>query len=523
MSANQNRQLSASMARFHELQIRSRSSSLPNCNPSTSRSSTGSYMSIKKPSSECSSAVGGEGYAPSSSSHCHRQNAHHAPCPHSPSSLRDSREGTTKLYSYEDVDAVTEQLYAHARIYARSIGSCQGPQDKGGQSQNQDWEKFNPWLRLADSWSIDYEYVNKTYKASMEGAGAVGAEAKPYNDVMLIKDACLDKRKEWGAHGLDVISKGKVGVLLLAGGQGTRLGSSAPKGCYDVGLPSHKSLFQIVLETPEKVAKAPDGNGGVYMSLLNSGCLDHMEKGRHRGGDVSLAAPLLTMATPTPSTEQERKASSDWMCRPPIERRGIQERERIQGAEVGARTVAKASPEERVGVFASRDDRLSVVEYSELDPAKASAVDPSSGTLYFNWSNICMHYFTAAWLRKVSHTYRDGWPRTTRRKKETISLSTLFSLSRARAESLAARALSLKLAFPTDGVDRAHQFAPVKNAPGATDSPETARAAILATGGEWVTAAGGEVEGEGGIEVSPLLSYDGEDMIERCEGKTFPP
>jgi UDP-N-acetylglucosamine/UDP-N-acetylgalactosamine diphosphorylase len=102
--------------------------------------------------------------------------------------------------------------------------------------------------------ALDIERVNRIYNKAV-ASESQAAQYSPQTDSIepLPKGASdaagvTDKDEEWRSIGLDAIARGEVGVLLMAGGQGTRLGSSAPKGCYDIGLPSHKSLFQYQAE-----------------------------------------------------------------------------------------------------------------------------------------------------------------------------------------------------------------------------------------------------------------------------------
>lgn len=70
-------------------------------------------------------------------------------------------------------------------------------------------------------------------------------EPLPAEACASILEAKKEDIDEWYESGLGLIADNRVGVVLMAGGQGTRLGSSDPKGCFDIGLPSHKSLFQM--------------------------------------------------------------------------------------------------------------------------------------------------------------------------------------------------------------------------------------------------------------------------------------
>jgi len=107
--------------------------------------------------------------------------------------------------------------------------------------------------------SINPNYINEITNKALHPVKSSGQEVEnkleplPESAIASMLDSNTEDIESWYSSGLDLVAKGQVAVVLMAGGQGTRLGSPAPKGCFNIGLPSQKSLFQIQAERIWKV------------------------------------------------------------------------------------------------------------------------------------------------------------------------------------------------------------------------------------------------------------------------------
>ena len=125
-------------------------------------------------------------------------------------------------------------------------------------------EKASLFERLS---SINPNYINeisqKALKPQESGKeNQTKLEPLPEEATASILDSKSEDIESWYNSGLDLVAEGQVAVVLMAGGQGTRLGSSDPKGCFNIGLPSGKSLFQIQAERIWKVQQLAQKKSG---------------------------------------------------------------------------------------------------------------------------------------------------------------------------------------------------------------------------------------------------------------------
>ena len=340
-------------------------------------------------------------------------------------------------------------------------------------------------------------------------------EPLPYLDKKKLSE---NQKQEFQRLGEAVLEKGEYAVVTMAGGQGTRLGHSGPKGTFKLDVYGKgKYLFEILAENLKeanqkygkvipwyimtskqnndetiefmekhnyfgydkdsvrffaqselplldvngkllvgkdmKIKEASDGNGGTYSSLRASGCLAEMkEKGIKWVFIGGVDNALLKMA--------------DTILL------GMAIDKKVQ---IASKSIVKANPHERVGVFAKMNGHPKVIEYSEMPDKMAEEVD-EDGELKYGEAHIMCNLYTIEAIEKIS--------------KETLIYHSAFKknsyIDENGKEVIPTEPNSFKFeSFIFDAFElfddiailrgkREDDFAPVKNKDG-VDSPKTAK------------------------------------------------
>ena len=332
-----------------------------------------------------------------------------------------------------------------------------------------------------------------------------------------------------------LLAEGRVAVLMVAGGQGSRLGYRGPKGAFPIGPTSDRSLLELlaqklrgvarrhgcripayvmtspatdaairdlfetnghfgfdredlfflsqqqlpaidfegslILERPDRIAESPDGHGASIPALLAGGALEQMEE---RG-----VSTVFYCHVDNPLV---RIADPTLLgCRA------------LAGAEVACKAVRKRDPLEELGTLARLDGRAAVVEYTEIEEPQRS-LRGGDGELVFWAGAIGVHALDVAFLRRVAGDAERLLPYHASPKK----ISTVDSSGKRvepstpngyKLERFVFDAFSAARSVEAIEVRREEEYSPIKNAAGAA-SPETARRDLVACYRRWLEAGG---------------------------------
>jgi UDP-N-acetylglucosamine/UDP-N-acetylgalactosamine diphosphorylase len=358
-----------------------------------------------------------------------------------------------------------------------------------------------------------------------------------------------------------------MGVLVVAGGQGSRLGFDHPKGLYPIGPVSGASLLQIHLE---KALAAARRYGAAVPVYIMTSPATHNEQAEFldEHGRFGLAADDVflfcqgTMPAVDATTGKLLLAEKDSLFVSPDGHGGIVAALATSGAfahmrcrgiehlfylqvdnplapicdaefigyhllacsELTSIAVAKKAPQDRLGNFVSIDGRDHVIEYSDFPEDVAQRRD-AAGELVFWAGSIAVHAFAVAFLERVQQS-SDALPFHAARKKVSYLDDAGRRIEPDRPNALKFERFVFDLLPQAENTlvveyPEADVFAPLKNAPGADrDTAEYVQRLMIAQHTRWLQAAGTTVAEGVPIEIGPLWALDGAGVAARPDRPT---
>jgi len=427
--------------------------------------------------------------------------------------------------------------------------------------------------------SLDLKQINSLFSTANVKKNSDCAVEPVGEDMFGTSDSPEEQLQAWRQTGLEALGHNEVGVLLLAGGQGTRLGSDKPKALFDVGLPSKKSLIELQAERIRKLEDLSSGKVNWYI-MASPATVEHVNEALENNDNFGLDGDQVKVfcqgTIPCLSDEGDILLKDhSTIATNPDGNGGLYKALKVEGilndmksrgvkhifvycvdnilvkvadpeflgfcisrqADCGNKVVKRVEGES-VGVTCLLDGKPGVVEYTEMSE-EVREKKTADDNLVFGAANICIHYFSLDFLSEVVERESDMPVHLARKKIPHIECGNFIKPNLPNGVKLEKFVFDVfQFADPAKFVvyegKREEEFSPLKNAEGTEGTPAACRAAVSALHAGWLLKAGAELVGPDGeqvgdmggkvgkgavVEVSPKVSYAGEGLQKIVGGK----